>query len=133
MRERGRCMPSTLHESGEDYLEAILMLQQEQGVVHAVDIAARLEVTKASVSKALANLEARGFIEVVKRDVRLTETGHAVACSMLERHEFFKRLLISAGVAEERAAEEGCHMEHCLSSDSFEKLKAYIDALATRG
>lgn len=126
-------MPSTLHESGEDYLEAILMLQQEQGVVHAVDIAARLGVTKASVSKALANLEGRGFVEVVKRDVRLTETGRAIARSMLERHEFFKRLLVDAGVADGLAAEEGCHMEHCLSSDSFDKLKAYIDALTTRG
>lgn len=120
---------STLHESGEDYLEAILMLQRERGSVRSVDIAGRLGVTKASVSKAMANLEARGYVEVVKRDVRLTEAGLEVAERMLERHEFFQRLLVSAGVDPDRAAEEGCHMEHCLSDDSFQKLRAKLEGV----
>lgn len=115
-----------LRESGEDYLEAILVLQQERGAVRAIDIAEHLGVTKASVSKAMSTLEGKGFIEVVKRDVRLTETGTQVAHEILERHVFFRDLLIAAGVEPELAAEEACHMEHCLSEDSFQKLKAYM-------
>lgn len=115
-----------LRESGEDYLEAILVLQQERGAVRAIDIAEHLGVTKASVSKAMSTLEGKGFIEVVKRDVRLTETGAQVAHEILERHVFFRDLLIAAGVEPELAAEEACHMEHCLSEDSFQKLKAHM-------
>lgn len=115
-----------LHESGEDYIEAILMLQQEQGSVRSVDIAQHLGVTKASVSKAMAMLEAKGYVEIVKRDVRLTEKGLRHAEEVLERHVFFRDLLIASGVDPDRAAEEGCHMEHCLSDDSFQKLKAKI-------
>lgn len=115
-----------LRESGEDYLEAILVLQQERGAVRAIDIAEHLGVTKASVSKAMSTLEGKGFIEVVKRDVRLTEAGVQVAHEILERHVFFRDLLIAAGVEPELAAEEACHMEHCLSEDSFQKLKAHM-------
>lgn len=118
-----------LHESGEDYIEAILMLQQEHGAVRSVDIAQHLGVTKASVSKAMSMLEDRGYVEVVKRDVRLTEKGLHQAEKVLERHVFFRDLLISAGVDPETAAEEGCHMEHCLSEDSFQKLKAKVGEL----
>ena len=121
-----------LRESGEDYLEAILVLQQERGAVRAIDIAEHLGVTKASVSKALSTLEGKGFIEVVKRDVRLTEAGAQVAHEILERHVFFRDLLIAAGVEPELAAEEACHMEHCLSSDSFAKLRAHLEGIDAR-
>lgn len=116
-----------LHESGEDYLETILMLSQDREKVRSIDIAEHLEVTKASVSKAMANLERLGYVEMGKRDVRLTEEGMEVAVRMLERHVFFCDLLIAAGVEPERAAEEGCHMEHCLSADSFEKLQTLLN------
>lgn len=119
-----------LHESGEDYLEAILMLSREHAVVRSVDIADHLGVTKASVSKAMSILENRGYVEVVKRDVRLTEIGRKVAEEMLERHEFFCELLVAAGVDPAIAAVEGCHMEHTLSEDSFQKLKAHLTASA---
>ena len=89
---KGHDMP--LHESGEDYLEAILMLSQEHEKVRSVDVADRLGVTKASVSKAMSSLESKGYVEMGKRDV---------------------------------AAAEGCHMEHCLSEDSFEKLRSMLE------
>lgn len=117
-----------LHESGEDYLEAILMLSKVHEKVRSVDIAELLGVSKASVSKAMTNLEDRGYVEMGKRDVRLTEKGLAVAEQMLERHEFFHDLLVAAGVDSDVAEAEGCHMEHCLSEDSFEKLKAMLNA-----
>ena len=126
MRLKG--MEMELRESGEDYLEAILMLSQEHEVVRSVEIAERLGVTKASVSKAISNLERRGYVEVIKRDVRLTESGRAIAEEILERHVFFRDLLISVGVAPDLAAEEACHMEHCLSEDSFRKLKDGLSA-----
>ena len=116
----------SLHESGEDYLEAILMISQRQGYVHSVDIAAQLGVTKASVSKAMSSLEDQGYITIERRDVRLTESGREVAEEIYGRHVFFGDLLVAAGVEPELAAEEGCHMEHTLSEDSFQKLKAYL-------
>lgn len=119
-----------LRESGEDYLEAILILHQQQGCVRSVDVATYLGVTKASVSKAMAILEARGYVEMGKRDVRLTELGRDVAERMLERHIFFRDLLIRAGVDSDTAAEEGCHMEHCLSDDSFAKLRALLGTMS---
>ena len=118
----------SLHESGEDYLEAILMLSQEREKVRSVDVAERLHVTKASVSKAMSSLESKGYVEMGKRDVSLTDKGLAVAEQMLERHRFFVRLLERAGVDAVIAAEEGCHMEHCLSEDSFEKLRAMLES-----
>lgn len=117
-------MAIELRESGEDYLEAILVLSKDHEQVRSVEIADHLGVTKASVSKAISNLENRGFVEVVKRDVRLTPAGLEIASEIYSRHVFFRDLLISAGVDPEVAAEEGCHMEHCLSEDSFQKLKA---------
>ena len=115
-----------LRESGEDYLEAILVLQQKSGAVRAIDVAGYLGVTKASVSKAFSALEDKGLIEVVKRDVRLTEEGSRVAHEILERHVFFRDLLIAAGVDADTAAEKTCHMEHCLSEDSFQKLRSHL-------
>lgn len=116
----------SLHESGEDYLEAILMLSKTQEKVRSVDVSAQLGVTKASVSKAMSSLESNGYVEMGKRDVRLTEKGLKVAEEMLERHRFFVSLLERAGVEPGRAAEEGCHMEHCLSEDSFLKLQSML-------
>ena len=125
-------MAHELHESGEDYLEAILMIENERGLARSVDVAERLGVTKASVSKAMGILEERGYIEMARRQVRLTEAGRAVAERMLERHEYFRGLLVRAGVTPEVAAAGACHMEHCLSSDSFAKLRAHLEGIDAR-
>ena len=74
----------------------------------------------------MAALESTGYVEMGKRDVHLTERGLDVARQMWERHSFFVRLLEVAGVAPEVASQEGCHMEHCLSEESFEKLRAML-------
>ena len=68
-----------LHESGEDYLESIYVLSERQGIVRSIGVAEYLGVTKASVSKAMATLESNGYVEMGKRDVRLTERGLEVA------------------------------------------------------
>ena len=91
--------------------------------MRSIDVAEYLGVTKASVSKAMATLESNGYVEMGKRDVHLTERGLEVARQMWERHCFFVGLLEDAGVTPEVASQEGCHMEHCLSEESFEKLR----------
>ena len=115
-----------IHESGEDYLEAILVIKKRSGFVRAVDIAEELGVSKASVSKALGNLTREGCVEVVEHDVRLTEAGLEIAAAILERHEYFSELLVAAGVEPQTASEEACRIEHCLSQDSFEKLVDFL-------
>lgn len=109
-------------ESSEDYLEAILRIRSERGSCRNVDIAERLGVSKASVTKALGNLGRRGLAEVVGRDVRLTDEGGRLAEATLAKHRFFERLLAESGVDAETASAEACRMEHCLSEESFRKL-----------
>ena len=111
-----------LTESSEDYLEAILVIRRLRGSCRNVDIAERLGVSKASVTKALGNLTRRGLAEVVGRDVRLTEEGGRLAEATLDKHRFFERLLAESGVDAKTASAEACRMEHCLSEGSFRKL-----------
>ena len=116
----------TITKSSEDYLEAILAIRRERGFCRNVDIAERLGVSKASVTKALGNLARRGLAEVVDRDVRLTAAGELLAEETLAKHRFFERMLLDAGVDTEVASEEACRMEHCISADSFEKLYSHL-------
>lgn len=116
----------TITKSSEDYLEAILAIRRERGFCRNVDIAERLGVSKASVTKALGNLARRGLAEVVDRDVRLTAAGEFLAEETLAKHRFFERMLLDAGVDTEVASEEACRMEHCISADSFEKLSSHL-------
>ena len=116
----------TITKSSEDYLEAILAIRRERGFCRNVDIAERLGVSKASVTKALGNLARRGLAEVVDRDVRLTAAGELLVEETLAKHRFFERMLLDAGVDTEVASEEACRMEHCISADSFEKLSSHL-------
>ena len=116
----------TITKSSEDYLEAILAIRRERGFCRNVDIAERLGVSKASVTKALGNLARRGLAEVVDRDVRLTAAGELLAEETLAKHRFFERMLLDAGGDTEVASEEACRMEHCISADSFEKLSSHL-------
>ena len=110
-------------ESSEDYLEAILVIRRLRGSCRNVDIAERLGFSKASVTKALGNLARKGRVEVVDHDVRLTAAGKHLAEETLSKHRFFERLLANAG---EVASKEACRMEHCISTDSFEKLSSHL-------
>lgn len=120
------------HESSEDYLMTILMLENSSnGPVHAVDIARKLDVSKASVSKALSKLEGEGRVQVVERNVQLLPKGLEIASHTLRKHNFFMRMLEAAGVDSDTAFAEAHRMEHCISEDSFEKLiNLYGDTIA---
>ena len=114
-----------LHASGEDYLEAILVLQRQKGMVRSVDVARHLEVTKPSVCNAVATLREGGFLTMDSDYfLHLTDVGREVAEQIYEKHRFFTDRLIEAGVDPEAAERDACRMEHVISDESFQRLKA---------
>ena len=117
----------TLHQSGEDYLESILILQEKQGNVRSIDIARHLNYSKPSVSRAVGVLRENGYITVSEEGlIHLTKQGKHVAECMYERHRLLTAWLIRLGVSEEIAAEDACKLEHGLSEETFARLKAHI-------
>ena len=112
-------------KSVEDYLEAILMIEEEKGIVRSVDVAAHLNYSKPSVSIAMHNLEEDGS---VKRGddgrLLLTEKGRAIAEQTLARHRFLTSFLEEIGVSPEVAERDACGMEHSVSDESFELIRA---------
>ena len=118
--------------SHEDYLEAIVMLggTTEQSV-RSVDIAKQLDVSKASVNKAIGLLKEKGFADQpYYGDITLTRKGYKYAQAVYKRHRYLTAFLSkSIGIPEERAEEEACLMEHAISDESFEKWVAYIEGL----
>ncbi len=118
-----------LHASGEDYLEAILILQKQKGesAVRSIDLAQHMGFSKPSISHAVGVLRDGGFL-VMDKDgfLHLTERGREVAEKIYERHRFFTEQLIAAGVDEATAEQDACRIEHAISDTSFEKLKKKI-------
>ena len=113
-----------LHASGEDYLEAILILQEQKGMVRSIDVARHLDVSKPSVSHAVTTLKDGGFLTMDEDYfLHLTDIGREVAEQIYERHCFFTKQLIAAGVDPKTAEDDACRMEHVISQESFLKLK----------
>ena len=114
-----------LYASGEDYLEAILVLHKKTGMVRSVDVARHMEVSKPSVCNAVATLREGGFLTMDSDYfLHLTDVGREVAEQIYEKHCFFTERLIAVGVDPETAEREACRMEHVISDESFERLKA---------
>ena len=119
-----------LYESGEDYLEAVLMLQKKNGMVRSVDLARHMEVSKPSVCHAVATLRDGGFLMMDEDHfLHLTDVGREVAEQIYEKHRFFTDRLIEAGVNPVTAEKDACRMEHVISRESFERLR---DAYKTK-
>ncbi len=115
-----------IHESGEDYLERIIMLEEEKGreKVHAIDIASSLGYSKPSVSKALKKLNALGYLKTnEKEEIILSESGRNVAEATYERHRFLGDWLVSIGVNKEAAYKDACKMEHDLSEETYQAIR----------
>ena len=119
----------SLHQSGEDYLEAILVLREKNGVVHSIDVAQHLGYSKPSVSRAVSLLKGEGYL-IMEKDGRLelTEAGVGVAHNILERHRFLKQWLINLGVSAEVAEEDACKIEHNISDETFQCLKRHAES-----
>ena len=114
----------SLTSSMEDYLEAVLVLQQKHGYIRCVDVAGYLGVTKPSVSRAVKELSKKKCL--LKKDdgtLSLTEQGRQIAQQIYEKHQFFTKQLIEAGVPRDIAVQDACRLEHVISETSFNKLK----------
>ena len=113
-----------LHASGEDYLEAILVLQRKKGMVRSVDVARHMDVSKPSVCHAVATLKNGGFLTMDDGFfLHLTNIGREVAEQIYEKHRFFTERLIAAGVDPKTAEADACRIEHVISEESFQRLK----------
>lgn len=115
-----------IHQSAEDYLEKILMIREQKGEVHSIDIANELGFSKPSVSVAMKNLRQAGYISIDGNGcITLEPPGYEIANRIYQRHKLLTRLLKALGVSEEVAAQDACRIEHDLSPESFDKLAAY--------
>lgn len=109
-----------IHESAEDYLETILMLQEEKGYARSVDIAAHLGVTKPSVSFAMKRLRENGYITMDEESlISLTDQGAEIAKNIYDRHKTLSAFLIQLGVDPKVAREDACKIEHDISEETF--------------
>ena len=123
---KGTDFAMAIHESGEDYLESILILKNERGYVRSIDVAGFLGVTKPSVSRAMSILKAEGYIEVGRDgSLELTESGLSVAESMYERHQLIADYFVAIGVGRETAVQDACRIEHVISDESFARLREH--------
>lgn len=115
-----------VHESGEMYLEAILVLSRKSSFVRSVDVSEYLQYSKPSVSRAMGILRKGEYIHMDKDGaITLTQTGLALAEKILERHTVLSRLLMKLGVSQETAEADACKMEHAISDESFQAIKQY--------
>ncbi|MBP5192984.1 MAG: metal-dependent transcriptional regulator [Eubacterium sp.] len=117
-----------LHQSAEDYLEAILMIKEKKGYVRSIDVANQLNVSKPSVSYATKRLRESGYIFFNEDGmINLTESGMKVASDIYNRHKVLTNFFIRLGVDAEVASEDACKIEHDISSESFEKLCTFVN------
>lgn len=115
-----------IHESGEDYLESILKLQEQGKSVRSIDIVSDLGYSKPSVSVAMKKLRESGHIEMDDAGIiSLTPSGLAIAMRTWERHRTLREFFIRLGVDPKVAERDACKVEHDLSDETFEKLLAH--------
>ena len=113
-----------MRESGEMYLETILILKGKKKTVRAIDVAEEMELSRPSVSRGMAKLRESGCITVEEDgNLAFTEKGRAIAEKIYERHQVLSSLFIKLGVKEETAAEDACRIEHVISDETFAALK----------
>ena len=115
-----------IRESGEDYLETILMIQKKNGQVRSIDICNELGYSKPTISVAMKNFREDGYITVNDDgSILLTEKGLKIAERLYERHRVIAKALIALGVDEDIAHEDSCKIEHDISEITFEKIKDF--------
>ena len=116
-----------LHQSAEDYLETILVLQEQSGQVRSIDIVNRLGYSKPSVSIAMKKLRESGYISMSPDGlITLNESGLEIARQVYSRHKVITKLFLLMGVSEEVAAEDACRVEHDLSPETVERIRDFV-------
>lgn len=113
----------SVFQSGEDYLERILILSKKLKKVRAIDIVNDMGFSKPSVSLAMKKLKENNLIEIEKGAIILTDEGERIALNIYKKHELLTEFLISLGVSETTAKEDACQIEHHLSEESYEAIK----------
>ena len=120
-----------IHESAEDYLETILVLQQRLGRVRSIDIVNELGYSKPSVSVAMKRLRENHYIEMdAEGFITLNDSGRAIAERIYTRHDLLTKFLVTLGVSRETAAADACKIEHDLSDETFEKIRQHAEGHA---
>lgn len=115
-----------IRESGEDYLETILLLSQTKDGVHSVDVANALGYSKPSITRAMGILKNAGYIVFNGSHIVLTEKGLKTANEIYARHQTITQFLMCLGVGKENASADACRMEHDISDESYEMMKQYV-------
>jgi Mn-dependent DtxR family transcriptional regulator len=119
-----------IQESGEMYLETILVLSMEKPLVRSIDVAEYMGFSKPSVSRAVGILKAHDYITVEDTgNLKLTKTGKDIAKKIYERHTVLTELLVKLGVDEKTASEDACRIEHVISNKSFKAVKKHTATL----
>ena len=117
-----------IHESAEDYLESILILQEQCGSVRSIDIVNKLGYSKPSVSIAMKKLRESGYISMAADGtITLNDSGMEIASRIYGRHKTITRLFQHLGVSPEQAASDACKVEHDLSQETFERICAFVE------
>ena len=110
-----------IHQSAEDYLEAILMIKERKGYVRSIDVANELAVSKPSVSYATKRLRENGYVEFNEDGMlTLTEAGAEIASKTYQKHKLFSKFFQMIGVDAETAQEDACKVEHDVSPKTFD-------------
>ena len=117
-----------IQESGEMYLETILVLSKKNSYVRSIDVCEHMGYSKPSVSRAIGILRKAEYITVDKNGhLFLTDEGRTIAERIYERHTIFTQFLTLIGVSPEAASEDACKIEHTISDESFAAIKRFID------
>lgn len=117
----------SLYESGENYLETILVLKNKYGYVRSIDVARELGYSKPSVSRAVSILKADGYITLDENGmIVLSPKGEAVAKRIYDKHNVITKYLVSIGVSEDVAKSDACKIEHVISDESFQKIQDIV-------
>ncbi len=118
----------SLKESGEMYLETILVLSKQKSCVRAIDVGEHMGYSKPSISRAMGLLKKGGYVVVDDNGyISLTPSGLAVAEKILQRHALLTKWLVSLGVDQTIATQDACKMEHHISDESFQAIKRYLE------
>lgn len=117
-----------IHDSEENYLEAIVVLEREVGVVRSIDVANHLDLSRASVSNAMKKLEQEGHVTMEEDgSLTLSSSGRTIGEEIDLRHRTLKDWFLHVGVSPEVAEDDACKVEHAISSETFTCLRAYFD------
>ncbi|NCA68026.1 MAG: metal-dependent transcriptional regulator [Clostridia bacterium] len=117
-----------IQESGENYLETILLLQQKKGNVRSVDIVNELNYSKSSVSRAVNILQKEGLISIdpITGTITFTEAGLKRAALIYQRHSYLKDFLMSLGVSADNAEQDACRIEHVICAETLDAIKKFL-------